>query len=52
MTKFLGALLRIGYDGPIQAEPFNKALAALPLEEACNKTADAIKKAYAAAGTA
>jgi len=52
VASFLGALLRIGYDGPIQAEPFNKALAALPVEEACSKTADAIKKAFATAGTA
>jgi sugar phosphate isomerase/epimerase len=49
--KFLGALLRIGYDGPIQAEPFNKALAALPVDEACERTSAAIKKAFAAAGT-
>ena len=52
VEKFLGALLRIGYDGPIAAEPFNKALAALPVDEACAKTAAAIKKALAAAGTA
>jgi len=47
--KFLGALIRVGYDGPIQAEPFNKALAAMPVEEACAKTASAMKKAFAAA---
>ncbi|HEV2348716.1 MAG TPA: sugar phosphate isomerase/epimerase family protein [Terriglobia bacterium] len=52
VAGFLGALLRIGYDGPIQAEPFNKALAALPGDEACLRTASAIKKAFAAAGTA
>jgi sugar phosphate isomerase/epimerase len=51
VEKFLGALLRIGYDGPIAAEPFNRALAAMPLDEACQKTAAAIKKAFAAAGT-
>lgn len=51
VAKFLGALLAIGYDGPIAAEPFNKALAAMPLDEACEKTALAIKKAFAAAGT-
>jgi sugar phosphate isomerase/epimerase len=50
--KFLGALAHIGYDGPVQAEPFNKALAAMPVEEACAKTASAMKKAFAAAVTA
>lgn len=52
VAGFLGALLRIGYDGPIQAEPFNKALAALPVDEACNRTASAIKKAFAEAASA
>jgi sugar phosphate isomerase/epimerase len=52
VDKFLGALLHIGYDGPIAAEPFNKELAALPIDEACSRTAAAIKKALAAAGTA
>jgi sugar phosphate isomerase/epimerase len=52
VSKFLGALISIGYDGPIQAEPFNKALAAMPMEEACAKTASAMKKAFAAAVTA
>jgi len=52
VAGFLGALLRIGYDGPIAAEPFNKTLSALPLDEACDRTALAIRKAFAAAGTA
>lgn len=52
VAGFLGALLRMGYDGPIAAEPFNKTLAALPLEEACDRTASAIKKAFAQAGAA
>lgn len=52
VASFLSALLRIGYDGPIAAEPFNKELAALPVDEACAKTAAAIKKALAGAGTA
>ena len=51
VKKFLGALRNIGYDGPIAAEPFNKALAAMPLDEACEKTALAIKKAFAVSGT-
>ncbi|MHB8654044.1 MAG: sugar phosphate isomerase/epimerase family protein [Terriglobia bacterium] len=52
VAKFLGALHYIGYDGPIAAEPFNKALAAMPLDEACEKTALALKKAFAAADLA
>ena len=46
VKQFLDALLQIGYDGPIQAEPFNAALRALPLEQACAKTSDAMKKAF------
>jgi sugar phosphate isomerase/epimerase len=46
VKQFLDALLQIGYDGPIQAEPFNAALRALPLEQACATTSDAMKKAF------
>jgi sugar phosphate isomerase/epimerase len=46
VKQFLDALLRIGYDGPIQAEPFNAALRALPLDQACALASDAIKKAF------
>ncbi len=49
---FLGALVRIGYDGPIQAEPFNKALAVLPIEQACAATAAAFDRAFRKAGLA
>jgi sugar phosphate isomerase/epimerase len=44
---FLDALRKIGYEGPIQAEPFNAALRAMPREEACAATAAAMKKALA-----
>jgi sugar phosphate isomerase/epimerase len=43
---FLNALNRIGYDGPVRAEPFNKALNDLDNEEACAATAGALKKAF------
>lgn len=46
VKPFLDALLQIGYDGPIQAEPFNAALRALPLDQACATTSDAMKKAF------
>jgi sugar phosphate isomerase/epimerase len=42
---FLGSLVRIGYDGPIQAEPFNAALRAMPLDQACAAASAAVKKA-------
>lgn len=47
IKTFLDALRKIGYDGPVHAEPFNAALRALPREEACAATADAMKKALA-----
>jgi sugar phosphate isomerase/epimerase len=46
-AEFLGALLAIGYDGPVRAEPFNKALAEKPKAEAVAATAAAMKKAFA-----
>jgi sugar phosphate isomerase/epimerase len=44
---FLNALNQIGYDGPVRAEPFNKAINALPKEEACAAAAKALKQAVA-----
>lgn len=46
VKEFLDALVQIGYDGPIQAEPFNAALRALPLEQACAAASAAMKKAF------
>jgi sugar phosphate isomerase/epimerase len=50
VRKFLGALVAIGYDGPIQAEPFNAQLRAMPLDQAVAATAAAIRKAFSEAG--
>jgi sugar phosphate isomerase/epimerase len=47
VAAFLSALNQIGYDGPVRAEPFNKAVNALPKEEACAVTAKALKQAFA-----
>jgi sugar phosphate isomerase/epimerase len=47
---FLRALARIGYDGPVRAEPFNAALRALPPEEAVAATVRAMKAAFAKLG--
>ncbi|MGH9396451.1 MAG: TIM barrel protein [Terriglobia bacterium] len=48
--QFLGALVAIGYDGPIQAEPFNAQLRIMPLDSAVAAAAAAIRKAFAEAG--
>jgi sugar phosphate isomerase/epimerase len=45
VAEFLGALLQMGYDGPIQAEPFNAALRALPLDQACERASASMKRA-------
>jgi sugar phosphate isomerase/epimerase len=47
LGAFLGALVTIGYDGPVRAEPFNKKLNALSNEEAMSATAAAMNKAFA-----
>lgn len=46
LKAFLGALLKIGYDGPVRAEPFNKKLNAMDNEPAVAATAAAMKKAF------
>jgi len=45
LKTFLGALVRIGYDGPVVVEPFSQALRSLPAEQAVKTTADALTKA-------
>ena len=47
LKTFLAALVKIGFDGPVRAEPFNAALRKLPPEEAVAKTAAAMKQAFA-----
>ena len=51
-VSFLDALLKIGYNGPVAAEPFNAALRAMPIAQACAATAAAMKKAFSLAGIA
>ncbi|HYK90624.1 MAG TPA: sugar phosphate isomerase/epimerase family protein [Acidobacteriota bacterium] len=46
VAEFLNALNQIGYDGPVRAEPFNKAVNALPKEEACAVAAKSLKQAF------
>jgi len=47
LKGFLNALQRIGYDGPMRAEPFNEPLRAMRPEEAVAATAAAMKQAVA-----
>jgi sugar phosphate isomerase/epimerase len=47
LKVFLGALVRMDYDGPVRAEPFNQALNDLDNEAACAATIAAMKKAFA-----
>ena len=43
---FLQALVKINYDGPVRAEPFNQALNELDDQAAVAATADALKQAF------
>jgi sugar phosphate isomerase/epimerase len=47
VASFLKALVQIGYDGPVRAEPFNKTLNELDNEPACKAVIEAMKKAFA-----
>jgi len=47
LAVFLQSLARIGYDGPIAAEPFRPDLGALPRDQALEAVAAAMKKAFA-----
>jgi sugar phosphate isomerase/epimerase len=46
VKDFLNALVQIGYGGPIQAEPFNAALRAMPLYQACSSASAAMRRAF------
>lgn len=48
-TAFVSALRKIGYDGPVRCEPFNKALNALDNDPACAAVSAALHKAMALA---
>jgi sugar phosphate isomerase/epimerase len=51
LRTFLAALIEIGYDGPVRAEPFNRQLNAMEKEAAVQATAAAMKKAFALVGS-
>jgi sugar phosphate isomerase/epimerase len=45
-SGFLNALINIGFDGPIQAEPFNESLNLMDDESAIKVTANAMRNAF------
>ena len=45
IKAFLEALIKVGYDGPVRAEPFDKKLNAMDDEPALAKTSQAMWKA-------
>ncbi|MFZ5833384.1 MAG: sugar phosphate isomerase/epimerase family protein [Planctomycetota bacterium] len=47
LKAFLTGLVKIGYDGPVRAEPFYPPLKTMSAEEAIATTAAAMKKAFA-----
>jgi sugar phosphate isomerase/epimerase len=49
-VAFLNALHRVGFDGPMRAEPFNQALNELDNDAACAATIAAMRKAVALIG--
>jgi len=47
MAVFVNALQRLGYDGPVRAEPFYKPLNAMSADEACATVIASLRKAVA-----
>ncbi|MGH2389870.1 MAG: sugar phosphate isomerase/epimerase family protein, partial [Chloroflexota bacterium] len=50
ITTFLGALSRMGYDGPVAVEPFNAEVNALPPAERARAAALSLHQVYQRAG--
>ncbi len=48
--SFLGALEKIGFTGPVRAEPFNEAVRRMPPDQALAATMASLKKAFAEIG--
>lgn len=47
---FLGALKKIGYDGPLTVEPFNEPLKKMNVKDAVKATSESLTKAFKIAG--
>jgi sugar phosphate isomerase/epimerase len=50
LTTFLGAMVKIGYDGPVVCEPFSQELRGLKPDETLAIVSAAMKKAFALVG--
>lgn len=50
LKRFLGAMVKIGYDGPVVCEPFSQELRKMPPEQALAAVAAAMKRAIALLG--
>lgn len=50
IAAFLGALVEIGYDGPVMAEPFSERVGSLPPGDACAETIASLRKVRSRAG--
>jgi sugar phosphate isomerase/epimerase len=50
VAAFLGAVVKIGYDGPVRAKPFNQALNALDNKQACAVASTAMRMAVGFGG--
>ncbi|MGQ9513924.1 MAG: sugar phosphate isomerase/epimerase family protein [Thermoproteota archaeon] len=50
IVGFLRALEKIGYGGPVMAEPFAEELGKMPDNEACRLTAESLRKIWSLAG--
>jgi len=46
LKGFLGALRKIGYDGPVVPEPFVPELGTLPADEAIRRVGEALKRIW------
>ena len=46
LKAFLSALISIGYDGPVRAEPFNQPLRDMSPDDALHATYQAMKKSF------
>jgi len=46
MKGFINALVRIGYEGPVECEPFDQQLRQMDAEAALQKTSDALKRVW------
>ncbi len=47
MKAFINALMAIGYDGPVECEPFDQELRQMDNVQAVKKTADALDRIWA-----